>query len=160
MAACKSLAEVEKKIKNAVNNSLRGIVADDVIKHGFIHYAQEDVYDAYKEPKKYGRRESLTKSENYLVEPEDMKIYITPVATFNDTPMSENSGNELAGLINYGGGGAYKGYDYDYPIINSEYYQPRPFIDDTYEALNTDVGYVLILTDALESEGLKVINNA
>lgn len=135
----KSIAELQAQIENAIGDSLNDDIVE-FIQQKLVDHARTDVYDAYT-PAMYGRRHSLLQKDNYLIETgENMHLVITPVAEFNpytSKGYSQNSGEELAGLINYGDV-AYKGYSYDFyegGSMGGSYLEPRPFLDNTVDEL-------------------------
>lgn len=166
-----SVDELKHYLENMVNAALDNNVKDRVIEtlEGF---ADIDVYQAYPAPKLYNnRRKSLMQDENYEVDSsQNMKLKITPKAEFKSFALrwdrrmhgyvptvSQNVGDELAGLINYGGG--WNGYNYEYvseeEMENPTYTAPRPFIDDTVNDLKGGM-YKAYLAEGLEGLGIKV----
>lgn len=154
-----SLAELQSQIEEALSDSLSGDISD-FIKRRLVAHAESDVYKVYPSPVMYGRRGSLTNEDlyvDYMVKTAGIsRLVITPMQSFNPHIMirqgynkwvpatSKNSGNELAGLVNYGDT-AYKGYGYDFYEGNEEgdasYAAPRPFLDNTVEELeNGELG--------------------
>lgn len=158
MKGATSLAELQAQIEEAVGDSLGGDISD-FIKRRLIAHAQSDVYAVYPSPVMYGRRDSLLDEDQYVdytVKTTGIsRLVITPMQSFNPHIMikegrnwfpatSQNSGNELAGLINYGDT-AYKGYGYDFYQGTEEgdasYTEPRPFLDNTVDELeNGELG--------------------
>lgn len=138
--AAKSLEELKSQIEVAIGDSLNGDVIE-FIQQKLVDHAQTDVYDVYK-PRMYGRRYSLLQKDEYLIETgANMHLVITPVQKFNPCTTngpSRNTGEELAGLINYGDV-SYKGYGYDYyggsAYAEPTYLEPRPFLDNTVDEL-------------------------
>lgn len=140
--AVKSLAELKAQIENAIGDSLSGDVME-FIQQKLADHAKSDVYAVYDEPSYYSRRYSLEKKENMLIEnPSNTRLAITPVSTFfpfyykyGGIPIrSQNSGEELAGLVNYGDG--WNGHHYDIPGSES-YMGARPYITNTVEELES-----------------------
>lgn len=140
--AAKSIAELQAQIEDAIGESLNGDVME-FIQQKLVEHAEADVYSQYV-PKMYVRRGSLLDKDKYLIETgENMHLVITPVQEFNPIiyvngkqSRSKNSGEQLAGLINYGDG--YGGYHYEFPdedVFGNPNYAPRPFLDNTKEEL-------------------------
>lgn len=145
-----NVKDLKEYIKNSINYALDNNVKEGILETLYDH-AVSDVYDAYA-PSMYERRYSLLDEGNYEIDKsEDMKISVTPIAEFNpvvyrykgrkkgfEQGRSANSGNELAGLINYGDG--WNGYRYEFvspdEAENPTYTAPRPFIDYARENLS------------------------
>ena len=120
-----SLDAIVAKIKSTVSEALTNEVANEV-KADLVSKAASDVYGAY-DPQRYWRRYSFEQQGKYQTEQiGEMKIGITPDVSFNPGYGTHNSGNMLAGLVNYGDG--WGGYNYDYVSFG-----PRPFIDNAFQ---------------------------
>lgn len=171
-----SIAELENDIKAGINVALKEVVGISIATM-LINNAQEVVYEGY-DPTVYDyeigdRRYSLTQPGNYNIQLDgDMKLSVTPEAEFNPNiyifnpyakkwiqKSSSNSGNELAGLINYGDG--WNGYHYDFQDDGdgdgdySSYSAPRPFIDITKTELEGGMAKEL-LAESLRQLGYPV----
>lgn len=153
MAEVSSIKELEALLKKKINSVLQTDVAN-LVKKKEQQHAYEDVYPAYISysscEKRYIRRYEgggIADISNMKVYPGEMEVVIT-----NETPFNpafgvhtqccqiaippNNSGNELAMLIELGDGGG--GYIYNYrPARNSEgdFRPARPFIQNTREEL-------------------------
>lgn len=153
MADISSLKQLEKALKKKVNDVLKSDAATHVKKIEQKH-AYQDVYPAYTSYSsceyRYKRRYEgggIADISNMKVYPGDMEVVITNETPFNSAfgvhtqccqraIPPNNSGNELAMLIELGDGGG--GYIYNYgPATRSEgdFRPARPFIQNTREEL-------------------------
>ena len=145
--AARTLNELRRQITAALNETLRKEVVD-VVKKTEQKHVQQDVYDAYPEPKYpkiYSRRKEdggLQDARNMVVTEHELGVDIDNKTPFNNgydhlndpryVP-PPNYGNELEYLVEYGEGG-HETYHYNYPF-SSLYMQPRPFIHNTVDEL-------------------------
>lgn len=154
MPEFKSLKELQAFVQDVVNMELEDSIAQ-VIKDGLSTSAESNVYGVYT-PNVYARRHSLSDQSNMdskLIS--DGVLEVKMVAEFNDGYGTDNSGDQLAGLVEYGDG--WNGYHYDYPFTSEgkgDYTYPRPFIQPVRE----DVGNNLkdLMKQALRNAGLTV----
>lgn len=145
--AARTLNELRRQITAALNETLRKEVVD-VVKKTEQKHVQQDVYDAYPNPKRYDRREEdggLKDPRNMAVTEYELGVDIDNKTSFNggyDNMRSKwyvpppNYGNELEYLVEYGEGGTDK-YHYNYPT--GEFTNPRPFIHNTVDELRQGV---------------------
>ena len=116
--------------------------------------AKKEVYGAYDlvEKSKYVRRWTLIDPDNYEVsiDKNNMRVSITPIATFNRANGGWNFGDELGGFMNYGN--YWHGY-----VINYSVTMPRPYLsnyaesteiwDSLYSKLQAVLGYLIDIID-------------
>ena len=116
------------------------------------------VYGAYQSPVMYGRRhgsgESLLDPENFSGEADNGVLTVKSTATPN---YSYNGANDytvksLAELVEYGDG--YKGQRYSFPV--KEIKEPRPFMAETAEELESNNALKEALKNGLKRRGLTV----
>lgn len=155
MPEFKSLKDLQAFVQDVVNMELEDSIAQ-VIKDGLSTSAENNVYGVYT-PNVYARRYSLSDQSNMdskLISDGVLEVKI--VAEFNDGYGTDNSGDQLAGLVEYGNG--WNGYDYDYPYLANgqigRYVYPRPFIQPVREEVGNDLKD--IMRQALRNAGLKV----
>lgn len=147
-----SIQELKTIIENKVMAALDTDVQKDVltILEG---QAKAEIYDVYV-PIRYQRRGSFGEDEAYEVDKsKKMQIRITPTVPYNQSYTTSNSGDDLAGLVNYGDG--WNGHSYDYWDGYQSFGYARPFLSKTQESLS-EGGYRELLISALEKYGLKV----
>ena len=116
------------------------------------------VYGAYQNPVMYWRRhgsgESLLDPENFSGEADNGVLTVKSTATPN---YSYNGANDytvksLAELVEYGDG--YKGQRYSFPV--KEIKEPRPFMAETAEELESNNALKEALKNGLKRRGLTV----
>jgi len=95
------VAQIAAEIKAIVNQVMAQVATE--IQQDLANRAVGEVYGVYS-PKEYARRNSLSNAGNYSVEVGDLKIAITPVASFNRAYGGWNYGDELGGFMNFGRG--------------------------------------------------------
>lgn len=154
MPEFKSIKDLTAFIQDVVNMELEDSVAQ-VIKDGLTNSAESNVYGVYT-PNVYSRRHSLSDQSNmdsHLLG--DGVLEVAVKASFNEGYGSTNSGEELAGLVEFGDG--WNGYNYDYPYTkdgDNAFIYPRPFIQPVREEIRSDLKD--IMRQALRNAGLKV----
>lgn len=120
-------------LKSDIEDTLMNEVLDEV-KDIELKHVEEDVLSVYS-PNIYERR-----SNNGIDDPDnivgeitgDMKLKVDNITEFADGYYSSNHGVGLADLIN--DGDSLNGFFYDYP---GEFNQPRPFLDNTIEEVES-----------------------
>lgn len=122
--------------------------------------AKKEVYGAYDlvENSKYVRRWTLIDPDNYEVsiDEKNMRVSITPIASFNRANGGWNFGNELGGFMNFGD----RWHDY---VINYSVTMPRPYLsnyvnnaevrDSLYSKLQAALGDLIDVLDIRISLG-------
>lgn len=156
MIKVRSFDKLKEYIQKKINDALLNEIAEDIAEIES-EVIRENVYNKYT-PKMYERREmggGLADPSNIQGElVEDGILRVENKTKFNPGYDTQNQGEGLAGLVEYGNG--YDGHRYEYYLKrgNSVYTEPRPFIDDTREYVAN--GIVDDLAMALEDRGLKV----
>ena len=160
--ATRTLNELRRQITAALNETLRKEVVD-VVKKTEQKHVQQDVYDAYPNPKRYDRREEdggLKDPRNMVVTEHELGVDIDNKTPFNNDydhlndpryVPPPNYGNGLEYLVEYGQGGQ-KTYHYNYPA--GEFTNPRPFIHNTVDELKQGV-LRQTLIDGLRARGIQ-----
>ena len=154
MPVFKSLSELKTFVQDVINMELEDSISQ-VIKDGLSTSAESNVYGVYS-PNIYSRRHSLSDQANmdsYLLGNGVLEVAVK--ASFNEGYGSTNSGEELAGLVEFGDG--WNGYNYDYPYTkdgDNSFMYPRPFIRPVREEVGNDLKD--IMRQALLNAGLKV----
>lgn len=160
MASFKNLDSLMKHIAEKVNESLGDEVANMVIDKQQEHI-NDDVYMQYnivdgqrKEPYRYKRRyfeDGLIDRDNIVAKVKDGTLTVTNVTEGQDGL------DNLAGLIEYGGGKGYGDYDWKYNRDNTQdqYLQPRPFIDNTRQEIAEKSLHKKALIEGLKKRGIK-----
>lgn len=154
MPEFKSVKDLTAFLQDVINMELEDSVSQ-VIKDSLSSSAESNVYGVYS-PHVYSRRHSLSDQGNMdskLIA--DGILEVRMVAEFNDGYDSDNSGDQLAGLVEYGHG--WNGYYYDYPDTKdgeNAYVSPRPFIQPVRDEIGNDLKD--IMRQALKNAGLKV----
>lgn len=154
MPEFRSIEELASFVQDVINMELEDSVSQ-VIKDGLSTSAESNVYGAYS-PKVYERRHSLSDQANmdsHLLG--DGVLEVVVKASFNDGYGTTNSGEELAGLVEFGDG--WNGYNYDYPFTkdgDNAYIYPRPFIQPVRDEIGGDLKD--IVRQALINAGLNV----
>ena len=158
MPEFRDLKSLKKYIQDQINDCLVNEIAED-IRDQELTLIDSMVYDSYS-PSMYERRGEekggLKYPGNIKARLESDGILIVENKTpFSQMPTSQNQGDELIGLIEYGSGG-YKNYRYEYYQKNgdSPYAKPRPVISETRDAIKDIVADDIC--DALINRGLKV----
>jgi len=156
----KSMKDLEKYLQSQINNSLQQDVAP-IVKETMSAEIQNTVYAEYPNPHMYNRRKSggLESVENMNID--ESLINSGVLSITNDTPFddrydTENSGDGLAGLIEFGDG--YDGHTYDYTNYNgnSPYLEPRPFIQNSRDTLKQTGAHIKALKKGLKKSGINV----
>ena len=153
MPEFKSLKDLQAFVQDVVNMELEDSIAQ-VIKDGLTNSAESNVYGVYS-PKKYPRRHSLSDQGNMDVPPVTNGVLeVRVVAPFDNIWPTENTGDELAGLVEFGDG--WNGHAYEYLPSDREptFLYPRPFIQPVREEIGSDLKD--IMKQALRNAGLKV----
>jgi hypothetical protein len=141
----KNLTELNKYIQKEINNSLRQDVAKKVIEIGKEH-VQKDVYDVYA-PKVYERTGKLKESFKKKNIPEGVEI----------ENKRTDKGRYIPEVIEYGHAGSEQGYEHPAYYPNGDnFIQPRPFIENTADEIETKNIHVEELKKSLKSKGIDV----
>ena len=160
MATFKNLKDLEKYLKEKIDNSLEKEVAS-MVKAVQTDHIVDDVYMAYnnvdgarKEPYVYERRYfegGLIDRENMQSEVVDGVLTVTNIAEANEDYKGSPVTN-LAGLIEEGHLGHYGQYDYTKNRDDTEwqYMSPRPFIANTRDDIKKNKLHVKTLKEALK----------
>lgn len=160
MATFKNLKDLEKYLKEKIDNSLEKEVAS-MVKAVQTDHIVDDVYMAYnnvnggrQEPYVYKRRYfqgGLIDRENMQSEVNDGTLTVTNIAETNPNYAGSPVEN-LAGLIEYGHENGYGQYDYTRNRDGTEwqYMQPRPFIENTRDDIAKNKLHVKALKEALK----------
>lgn len=157
MATFKSMNDIKKYIQAKVNESLLNDVVP-AVREVMIDQIDKTVYDAYKQPEVYERRND----GNELRNENSIGGYVlnNTLEVYNAAPAnpdiyerggkyeSQNAGEYLAPIIEYGEG-------YDFPSEEA-YNEPRPFVSNTREQLKEEKQHVTALKNGLKSKGLNV----
>lgn len=97
--------KLAKIILEEIKKAVEGVLQEfgDEVRIGLAARAAQDVYGAYS-PTLYVRRGTLNDTGSYSVEVDkaNMRVAITPTASFNRAYGGWNSGNELGGFMNFG----------------------------------------------------------
>ena len=161
MPTFKSIKEMQAYLKKSINTSLVEDVAP-IVKETMSAEIQNSVYTEYPNPHMYKRR----LDEGGLIDERNMNIDESLISSgilsiTNNTPFDDrydtfNTGNGLAGLIEFGDG--YKGNYYDYTNYDGDnsYKEPRPFIENSRETLRQTKVHVKALKKGLRESGIKV----
>lgn len=156
MPTFSSLKEMEKYIQDKINVSLEKDVAP-VVKEIMSAEVQNTVYAEYPNPRVYERR--LNKGGLMDINNMNDKLVTSGILSItNDTPFNPeyntvNSGDGLAGLVEFGHG-RYNGIEYDYPS-DERFTNPRPFIEATREDLIQTQAHTKALINGLKKSGIK-----
>lgn len=151
----KSLGALKSALEDVILDAMTSDIANqamDII----IDSANSEIYEPVS-PHKYERRYSFINDNNYIIDiVQPLGISITPDVEFSQYPISNNTGNELAGLIEFGDG--WNGYYYEYTRKKeeSEYKHPRRFLEKSFDTITENNAVVTSLIGALEFRGLKV----
>lgn len=160
MATFKNLKDLEKYLKEKIDNSLEKEVAS-MVKAVQTDHIVDDVYMAYnkvgggrQEPYVYERRYfqgGLIDRENMVSEVADGVLTVTNIAEANPD-YNKSPVENLAGLIEYGHENGYGQYDYTRNRDGTEwqYMQPRPFIENTRDDIAKNKLHVKALKEALK----------
>lgn len=149
MSIFKNVKKLNKQLEYIVSDVLKDEVADATIET-MQDAIVEVVYESYlpKDYRRRGIRGGLISDDNIIGEVVGTTLTVENVAPFSQSPPSQNTGEGLAGLTEYGEG--WNGHHYDFPVNGKAYMKPRPFIQHTRDTLsNSD-----ILENAME-KGLK-----
>ena len=156
MPTFNNLDSLTAYLQERIDNSLTREVLDEV-RTAEQESIESNVYGAYT-PAVYERRQGnggLIAEENIvgsLVKSGTLEVRNeTP---FNDTYPTENNGDNLIGLVEYGDG--WNGYHYDYPPNDSKrpYKKARHPIQKTVKALEKQNRISLALKKALKARGI------
>lgn len=157
MSKIKNWATLQRQLQKMVAAALEDDVAK-VVKEVELAHIQSDVLGSYA-PAQYQRRQT-----GGIDDPKNMASYLENPSTlvvenrtpFSHSPLSANSGDDLAGLIEYGDG--WNGYHYEYPHEGGAdpYNKPRPFLQNTREDLSLNRQHVAALKKGLTKRGVKI----
>jgi hypothetical protein len=141
--------QIEMAVQNSLNKEVKQVMRDVVSKH-----VDSDVYDAYT-PTHYKRRGDSMGSgglgdlDNIIGSVQGTTLIVEDVAKANDRYKTSMSGQKIAGVIEYGSN---KGFgQYDFKEI-----EPRPFLRNSVEELNSTKEHILALKNGLTRNGLNV----
>jgi len=128
--------EIEKLAAKAMQKS-NSNVKQTVIAEGR-NQVQETVYDVYPDPVQYERTGQLKESWESENTPNG-------IAVFN-TRRDEDTGKDIVDTVEYG-----RNYEYEFEYSNT----PRPFVENTREALRNNNKLAESLEKDLNSIGIK-----
>jgi hypothetical protein len=152
------MAELEKLINQKIAQALNSEVKETV-KDVMQSKVESEVYDAYesasKSEYKYTRRgenDGLKDRDNIVGTLKGNTLEVENIAKGKD------SGEYLAGLIEYGHQNGYGEYDYPHVPAGSkgDFRDPRPFVAETKRALASGNELKESMRKGLSKQGLKV----
>jgi hypothetical protein len=155
--AAKNLAELEKLINQKIAQALNSEVKETV-KDVMQSKVESEVYDAYQSGSqseyKYERRgenDGLKDKDNMIGEVKGNTLEVENIAKGKD------SGEYLAGLIEYGHQNGYGEYDYPYVPRGSigDFRDPRRFIESTRNELANGNELKESMRKGLQKMGIK-----
>lgn len=140
MAQYRDLNALYKYLQHQVNSAMEKEVAEEAKRVMEVHI-QTDVYNAYT-PTDYERTYQLL---------EDVQSNVISDGTIEVKDTRSENGKDITKIIEYG-----VGYDWGYIRNLDQEIGARPFIENTYEDLNTNKTHVKTLKNVLESKGIRV----
>lgn len=149
----KNLSQLFKYLQEEIDESLNSDVLNE-IRDAEIYFINQDVLNSYS-PKVYKRRlkNGIDSPKNIInVSSETGKLIVRNVTEFNPAYDSQNRGEGLAGLLEYGEGWGGFYYDFSSPKFN----KPKRFISDTKAAINIGKLHVLSLRSGMKKRGFKI----
>ncbi|MCF2643056.1 hypothetical protein I6E50_11635 [Roseburia hominis] len=138
-------------LKSDIEDTLMDEVLEEV-KDIELKHVEEDVLSVYA-PSIYKRRSNngIDDESNIVGKVDNMELEVDNVTEFNEDYGSSNHGIGLSDLIN--DGDSLNGFFYDYP---GEFNQPRPFIDNTIEEIETSNSVDNALEKGLHKRGYDI----